>query len=56
MRTQVRQMLAHSLQKRHLESTILYLLLIKQFARLQGDLNNTKVLKKNLDSYLLQKR
>ena len=36
------QMLKHCLQKKYLESTILYLLLIKQFQHLQGGLNNIR--------------
>jgi hypothetical protein len=45
----------HYLQKKYLESTILYLLLIKQFHHLQGGLNNIRASRKFLDSYLLQK-
>uniref|UniRef100_A0A452ZYY9 Uncharacterized protein n=1 Tax=Aegilops tauschii subsp. strangulata TaxID=200361 RepID=A0A452ZYY9_AEGTS len=35
-----------SLQRNHLESTIFYVLLIKQFPHSQGDLSNMKVAKK----------
>jgi hypothetical protein len=55
MRIQMTQMLEHYLQKKYLESTILYLLLIKQFHHLQGGLNNTRASRIFLDSYLLRK-
>jgi hypothetical protein len=39
------QILKHCLQKKYLESTILYLLLIKQYHHLQGGLNNIRASK-----------
>jgi hypothetical protein len=41
--------------EKYLESTILYLLLIKQVHHLQGGLNNIRASRNFLDSYLLQK-
>jgi hypothetical protein len=40
------QKLKHCLQKKYLESNILYLLLIKQFHHLQGGLNNIRASRK----------